>query len=313
MKSIYVLVTMDVEPALAEGCRPEGASGPMSYADSERFIAGYDAIASEFGFPVTYMVHPEATRQHAALLRRLAANGACLGLHLHPWKFASGRYPDHFGALTGPQQYAIVSEAAAIWMDAIGHRPPFFRPGTFSANDMSFEVLETLGFEGGSLSAPGRVYPHLNAVWAGAEPDPHRGHAAFRQVPGELDFVNIPLSVDLSVLEDRDGRRFFWDLRPDWLAADYRTIATNIVGQLMIRDPAVPVVHVVTHNDNDYSDPDDRVCRNFRSVLDAVNRAIGEAGARPVGATFADICPRVRETAARTGQTPLADATLLTG
>jgi hypothetical protein len=313
MDKIYVLITMDVEPALAAGSRPDGASGPLNYVDSERFIRGYARRAAAHGFPVSYMLHPEVTEHHARLFLDLEGAGACLGLHIHPWKFADGRYQAHFGGLSAELQAAILSEASAIWYTNMGKRPRYFRPGTFSANDSTFGVLDRLGFLGGSVSIPGRVYPDLNAVWAGAALDPHRGNASFRQVPGDLDFVNVPLSVDVSGVEDRGGRKFHWDLRPDWQVADYHRIARNIVAQVQDRDPRVPVVHMVTHNDNDYSDDDDRVCRNFEAVLTEIGAAIREAGAEPVGATFADIVELVRQGDRQGKGFVFADKTMLTG
>lgn len=313
MDKIYVLITMDVEPALPEGERPEGASGPRNYVESERFIRGYARRAAAHGYPVSYMLHPEVTEHHADLFLELEAEGACLGLHLHPWKFADGHYQAHFGGLSAEMQAAILSEATAVWYGHMGKRPRYFRPGTFSANDSTFGVLDRLGFLGGSVSIPGRVYPDLNAVWAGATLDPHRGHGSFRQVPGDLDFVNIPLSVDISGLEDRNGRQFHWDLRPDWQSADYSRIARNIVSQVRARAPRVPVVHMVTHNDNDYGDDNDRVCRNFESVLAEIGAAIREAGAEPVGATFADVVAMVRDADRGGRKFVFADGTMLTG
>lgn len=313
MKTIYVLITMDVEKPLPDGERPDGASGPRTYAQSERYIRGYDAMARAFGWPVTYIIHPEVCHAHRDLFLQLEGEGACLGLHIHPWKFSDGHYKAHFGGLTEAQQYAILSEATDMWMAGLGKRPRYFRPGTFSANDRTFGVLDTLGFLGGSCSIPGRVYPDLNAVWAGATPDPHRANATFRQLPGDLDFVDIPLSVDLSSHEVRGGRQFCWDLRPDWEKADYRAVATNIVAQVIERNPAVPVIHMVTHNDNDYADPADRVRRNFQTVLEQIDAAIRRAGATPQGATFADVTTLVRERGQTEKPFTFADKTMLTG
>ena len=313
MDKIHILITMDVEPALEATTRPDGASGPLDYEQSDRFIRGYARRAAARGYPVSYMLHPEVTAHHARLFLDLEAEGACLGLHIHPWKFGDGHYKAHFGGLSAEQQCAILSEASAVWYGNMGKRPRYFRPGTFSANDNTFGVLERLGFLGGSVSIPGRVYPDLNAVWAGAALDPHRANDAFRQVPGNLNFVNIPLSVDVSGVEDRGGRKFHWDLRPDWVNADYRCIARNIVSQVLSRDPEVPVVHMVTHNDNDYSDDEDRVCRNFETVLDQIAIACREAGREPVGATFADIVGLLHGNAHRRRDFVFADSTMLTG
>jgi hypothetical protein len=121
------------------------------------------------------------------------------------------------------------------------------------------------------------------------------------------------LSVDVSGVEDRGGRKFHWDLRPDWQVADYRQIARNIVAQVRGRNPLVPVVHMVTHNDNDFSDDNDRVCRNFETVLTEIGAAIREAGAEPVGATFADIVELVRQGDPVDKRFVFADKTMLTG
>lgn len=313
MDKIHILITMDVEPALDAATRPDGASGPLNYDDSERFIRGYARRAAARGYPVSYMLHPEVTAHHARLFLDFESQGACLGLHLHPWKFADGHYQAHFGGLSAEEQYAIVSEATAVWYSNMGKRPKFFRPGTFSANDSTFGVLDRLGFLGGSVSIPGRVYPDLNAVWAGATPDPHRANGSFRQNPGDLNFVNIPLSVDTSRVEDRNGRKFHWDLRPDWLSANYATIARNIVAQLLERSPQVPVIHMDTHNDNDYSDDTDRVSRNFETVLDEIGKACREAGTEPVGATFADVVAMIHGKTRNRRDFVFADATMLTG
>lgn len=156
-------------------------------------------------------------------------------------------------------------------------------------------------------------------MWAGATLDPNRGNASFRQVAGDLDFVNVPLSVDVSAVEDRGGRKFHWDLQPDWQVADYSQIARNIVAQVRDRNPRVPVVqrvpvvHMVTHNDDDFSDDNDRVCRNYETVLSEIGAAIREVGAEPVGATFADIVELVRQGDRTNKQFVFADKTMLTG
>jgi hypothetical protein len=312
MKEIYIVVTMDVEPALPID-RPNGSSGPLNYEDSERFILGYVAMAAKYGFPVSFMIHPEVASKHLSLFKKLEIEGACLGLHLHPWKFANGRYKAHFGGLTRQQQISILNEASDMWSAALKRRPLWFRPGTFSANDETLPVLEELGFAGGSISLPGRVYPDMCAIWAGAPFDPHFGHNTFRQLPGELSFVNIPLSVDMSGIENRDGNLFNWDLRPDWQSADYLTIADNIVGQVVKRNPAVPVVHMVTHNDNDFMDPNDRVAKNFSTVLNEVTEACQRRGLKPIGSTFSDVAERLRETGSQKQIFRHAHASMLNG
>ncbi len=291
MDRIYVSISMDCERD-RQFTHPT-ASGPADFAASADWVRAYADLAGAYGWPVTFFLHPEVAEGQADLFLDLEGQGACLGLHLHPWKFGDGRYRAHFGGLSADQQRAALSEAAALWQRAVGRRPLYFRPGTFSANDATFGVLVDLGFRGGSISAPNRVYRDLCSIWTGAEKDPHRPHRIFRQLKGDLDFGNVPLTHDYSRLEDLRGRRFHRDLRPDYQDADYRLIADNIVEQIMERRPSVPVIHMVTHNDHDYTDPEDRVRKNYDVVLREIDRACRSRGIEPVGATMAELVDMV--------------------
>jgi len=288
---IYVVITMDCERP-PSGAVPL-ASGPPDLATSEAWVRAYARRAANYDFPVTFFLHPEVATDQADLYRELEAEGACLGMHLHPWKFVGGRYKAHFGGLPDDQMRACLKETTAMWSDAIGRHPLYFRPGTFSANDNSFRILTEQGFRGGSISVPGRFYPKQNAIWTGAEPDPHRGHICFRQLAGSLDFANMPVSVDLSGIIEKDGKTFHWDLRPDFAVADYQGIARNILTQVLSRKPLVPVINMITHNDHDYTDDDERNTRHFETVLRAITDACEAEKLEPVGTTIEKICDLV--------------------
>ena len=58
-------------------------------------------------------------------------------------------------ALSEDDQVALLSEASALWQDAMGARPLYFRPGTFSANDAVFRVLGAVGLRGWVGLRPG--------------------------------------------------------------------------------------------------------------------------------------------------------------
>ena len=92
MHDIKVVLTMDCEPTLATS-HPR-ATGPVDWRAGEDAVLGYVSIAAQYGLPVTLFVHPEAAVAQSALFQELEARGACLGLHMHPWK-------SHFGATKG--------------------------------------------------------------------------------------------------------------------------------------------------------------------------------------------------------------------
>lgn len=310
MKTIGIMMTMDCEPTTAT--THPAATGPRDWSHGERAARGYWDIGKAHDIPVTYFLHPEVAIAQADVFRELEAQGACLGLHMHPWKFSMWRYNGtkylaHYGGLSADDQRALLTEASELWEKAIGHRPLYFRPGTFSANDAMFGVLADLGFKGGSCSAPGRMLPEMRAIWTGAEPDPHRANAEFRQARGDLDFVNVPQSMDFSaLLSGRIGRRMYADLRPDtdWptqYGVSWQTIATNIVAQIRERSPAVPTMGVLTHNHYDYVDPQEPAAQRLRALLAETFKACDAAGISLVGTTLATIVdavmalPRVAE------------------
>jgi hypothetical protein len=223
---------------------------------------------------------------------------------MHPWKYSlwrhSGRkYLAHYGGLSADDQRALLAESSAIWADCIGHRPEYFRPGTFSANDSIFHVLQAQGYRGGSCTAPGRVIPEMRAIWPGGQADPHRANGTFRQALGTLNFVNMPLSADFSkLLAGPGGRSMHADLRPDvdWPGqynVSYQTIATNIVRQVLERGPDVPVLNTITHNHYAYHNASDPVCGRLWVMLDAMLAACQAAGVQVAGVTLKEVVDEV--------------------
>lgn len=290
MQEINIVVTMDVElPTLATHV---SASGPPDYETGERWTRAFVELAEGYGCPTTLFVHPEVALARTDAFREFAAKGNCLALHLHAWRFDS-RYQCEFGGLAASESRAMLEKASTLWQQAFGERPKYFRPGTLSANDSIFRVLAELGFRGGSVSLPGRVFPDKHAVWMGAPLDPHRGHADFRLIEGDLDFANMPISVDTSEFVRKGDREFYWDLRPDFPAVDHRRLVRNVIDQVSARAPAVPCINFLTHNDNNFTDPDDRVRGNCVAVLEEIHLACAARGIRPVGATLETICDKV--------------------
>ncbi len=292
MQEINIVVTMDVE--LPTSATHESASGPPDYDTGDVWTRAFVELAAEYDCPSTLFIHPEVALARTDSFRDIAAKGNCLALHLHAWRFDS-RFQCEFGGLTENESRIMLGEASALWKHAFGERPKFFRPGTLSANDSIFRVLAELGFRGGSVSLPGRVFSDKHAVWMGAPLDPHRGHADFRLIEGDLEFANMPISVDTSDFVSKGERYFYWDLRPDFSAVDHRRLVGNVLDQISARAPAVPCINLLTHNDNDFTDPNDRVRGNLVTVLEEIHRACSTRGIRPIGATLETVCEKVLE------------------
>ncbi len=297
---ISVILTMDCEPALFE-CSPLAielsGSGPPTHEYGERSIRGYVELADREGYPVTLFAHPEVAVAQTALLLELQVAGACLGMHLHPYKFDTVGYPKDLGAFTADQQTDLISAASTVWSDALGQHPRFFRGGVFSANDATFGVLEELGFEGGSVSCPGRVLPEAMAVWAGADLYPHRANLSFRHIEGDSDFIEVPISADPSRPMERGDRGeagFEWPYVASRMY-DHRAVARNVIAR-SVRDAAVFPTYVTnTHQDQDYADPEHPASVNLQTIFRTLREAASEHGVGLTGRTIAEMCDLVRD------------------
>ena len=88
------------------------------------------------------------------------------------------------------------------------------------------------------------------------------------------------------------------DLRPDtdWEAqygVSYKTIARNIVAQVIERNAAVPVINLMTHNHYDYRDGSAAATRRLHVIFRELGAACAAAGVQAVGATLADVADAV--------------------
>lgn len=296
---VNILMTMDCESAkvdVSDHGIGMSSSGPANYEESERSIRGFVETIKAAGYPATLFLHPEVAIAHADLVRELKASGACLGLHLHPYKLADSTYKQDLGAYAEHQQRAILQRAIEAWESALGERPQYFRAGYFSANDSTFRILAELGFRGGSLSNPGRLLPSHFSVWKDADPYPHRAHHAFRLVSGDSDFIEVPVSVAYGrpVAQGHAGEEGYeWPYIPH--TYDHAAVISDILGRFRRDQPRFGTFVTDTHNDHDYSNPQSAASVNLRCILDAIDASCETMGLEPKGTTIDALCDRFRE------------------
>ena len=297
MRTVYVLLTMDCETArsdLTPYAIRMSASGPVDYRESGRSIRAYVETAASNGFPVTLFAHPEVASENTELLLELREQGACLGLHLHPYKFKGGKYKYDLGAYSAGEQSGIVSEAMQVWESALRSQPRYFRAGYFSANDETFRVLNGLGFAGGSLSNPGRVLPGHHSVWAGAEPYPHRADLECRLTRGTSEFVNVPVSGAFGrpVKRGHAGERGYeWPYVPH--KYPHGEVIRDVLDRFSTELPRFGTIVADSHNDQDYSDPEHPARRNLEVIIRSIRDICKQMEMRAVGVTLDALCDRV--------------------
>jgi len=285
LKPIFILFTMDVEPLKLNPLW----TGPEDRESSELYIKYYWNMCSEYGYTPSFFIHPEAAALHSELFTNYLHMGSTLGLHVHSTKFHYPEYTYEFGYYSAEIQEEIVSLALKEWEKAMGFKPLYFRPGAFSANDVTATTLVKLGFRGGSLSIPGRIWPERYCVWAGTPPYPHRKHPDFRCAQGNLDFIDIPLSVDFSSPSTSNQYFCYEDLRPSGRKSDPKRILENMVKKIKFDDPKIPIIQIITHNDQPFDDPLHESRIRLETTLESIQSICKEQGFKTESATIEKI------------------------
>ena len=288
---LHVCMTMDVERARESVSR----GGPPTWEFAERSVRAYCGLLAEHGLPATLFVVPDTATEQGEMLREVAeGTGAELGMHLHPqlWKdhYKDEAAHDFLGGYPGAEQRAILAEALEQVTRGLGIRPRAFRPGNCSANDETFRVLVDIGFTHGSVSQPGRVASRVKAVWKDAVPDVHRAHRAFRMVPGDLDFIEVPITSDR---ERSDSRWGVGDIRFEVTTPDLLAVAVRQEVSRQVEEGA-PLKHacLFTHNSVNHWSSDEAE-DGKRGVVEAsiprIHEIADELGLEVRGATIADV------------------------
>lgn len=263
LTELYIAFTMDCERIAAES--PPG--GPESWEISERAISGFCDTLLDEGIAPTLFLTPECGNRHRGLLRKISNRGAELGLHVHPQSLGDHRYERYLGQYDRETQRTIIEGAAESFRRTFGRSPRSFRPGNFSANDETFSVLSELGFRQGSVSDPGRNCPQFAASWEGSDPFPHWAGAEDRLIPGDLPFLEVPLTTDPSRLH---GNGFPYELRLESGGFDdyHRGIIDGALGRIRQDPEAFPALCLFTHNFLDYRDPGCAQAITLKRIID---------------------------------------------
>jgi peptidoglycan/xylan/chitin deacetylase (PgdA/CDA1 family) len=239
----------------------------------ERSVAGFCELLHGAGMTGTLFVLPEEARQLSRRFRELHSAGFEVGLHYHPHEDGHG---DHCGAFDAERQRRMYGDAIDRFSQAMGFRPRTFRTGSFSANDATFPVTHSLGFESCSHSCPGRNMTALRSNWVGATHAVHYAHHANRLLPGDPPADGTRGLVEVPMTTDPDS--MIWsgthpqDLRVELFdAKNQRFMIEKMLRRERERATAssdgVASLVVLTHNVFDYSDPADFRTQTMRQMI----------------------------------------------
>jgi len=258
-----------------------------------RAIRGLGEICADAGIKATFQVIPSDLKAHHRIYQELEAQGHEIGLHVHP---ADQGYQEFLGVYGFEEQVKIVGEAMGLFAQHMGYRPRGFTPGYGSANDHTYPALESLGLNHGLVSIPTRNLPQCACVWGNSSPDLHYPHRYNRCLCGDVDFVDVPPTIDPS--SRMWGGAHPQDLRVELVDAKnhWYTIQKSVLRQLSAGEK-IPVKYLkaVTHNTFDYGDK-----RNFRretllGIIAAAKGICKAQGCRFVPATSEKIAGEYRK------------------
>jgi peptidoglycan/xylan/chitin deacetylase (PgdA/CDA1 family) len=256
-----------------------------------RASEGLAEILEARGWPGSFYVIPGDLEAAPDLYRDLEQRGHEIGLHLHPAALGA----QEFGGVYGPEeQRALLAGASARFEAVLGRDPSSFCMGYYSTNDYTYPLLVKLGFTHGRCSHPGRILPQCASVWAGAPLFPHYAHPYNRVLPGDLDFVEVPATIDW---ESRMwGGAHPQDLRVELVDAKnhFYTMEKSLRRQ---REEAQPLLllHAVTHNTFDYSASHDFRRETLLGIMAHAEALAEKHGYDLQGATTEELATRYRE------------------
>ncbi len=253
----------------------------------ERSSRGLAEIAAGEGLRATLLVIPSDLEASPALYRELDLAGHEIGLHVHP---ADQGYEEFLGVYGPEDQKMIVGEAADRFAQVMGRPPASICIGYGSANDHTYPVFVELGFRHGHISIPSRVLPECASVWAGAPLDMHYAHPHNRLLPGWLDFVEVPQTLDPD--SRMWGGKHPQDLRVELVDAKnhWYTIAKSVDRQVRENTP-VKYIHVVTHNTYEFGREGDFRRETLVKMIRHAKKIVADKGGTVKAATMAD-CAR---------------------
>lgn len=252
---------------------------------------GIAEILESFGYRPTYHVLPGDAEANASLYQDLHQRGCEIGLHIHP---ATQGYGEFFGVLGPDDQRKVLIEARDRAEAAFGFKVGSLCIGYASVNDHSYGVFHELGFRHGITCIPSRVLPECASVHAGAPLNAHYAHRYNRLLEGDLDYVEVPVTVDPD--SRMWGGKHPQDLRVELVDAKnhYYTMRKSIERQLR-ENPPVKYLLAITHNVFDYSDPANFRRQTLIGMLESLKRLAGEFSIDLQPATIGDLAAHYRK------------------
>ena len=284
-QKFYVNFTIDCEATQGYINDPE---------HGKKCARGYRDVLEKHGQKGTFFLLPGDAKVDTAFYRELPKRGHEVGLHLHP---VDEGFFEFTGVMGPEEQHEMISVVKDRWADAMGFEPKSFCMGYATANDFTYAILDELGFTHGQVGVPGRSIPDTACFWEGFPFDIHYANRYNRMYPGDLDFIDIPYTVDP---ESRIwGGKAYLALYIEQVDAKNHWYTINKTVLRQKDDNSIPVkfIRTVTHNFHDFANP-----KNFRGqtlvgIIDGIKGVLDNEHCELVPATMEEMAEAYRSIA----------------
>ena len=255
---------------------------------------GYRDVLEKYGQKGTFFLLPSDAKVDPGFYRELPLRGHEVGLHLHP--LDEGFF--EFTGVMGPdEQRGMISVVKDRWTEALGFEPKSFCMGYATANDFTYAILDELGFTHGQVGVPGRSIPETACFWEGFPPDIHYANRFNRMYPGDLDFIDIPYTIDPEsriwggkaclalYIEQVDAKNHWYTI--------YKAVRRQK------DDDSAPVkfLRTVTHNFHDFANPKDFRGQTLIGIIEGIRGVLDGEDCELVPATMEMMAEEYRRTA----------------
>ena len=244
---------------------------------------GFRDVIEKYGMKGTFFLLPGDARSNREFYRELPERGHEVGLHLHP---ADEGYFEFTGVMGPDEQREMISVVKERWTEAMGFEPKSFCMGYATANDFTYAILDELGFTHGQMGVPGRSIPETACFWEGFPMDIHYANRYNRMYPGDLDFIDIPYTIDP---ESRIwGGKACLALYIEQVDAKNHWYTIFKAVRRQKNDNSIPVkfLRSVTHNFHDFASPKSFRGQTLVGIIEGMKSIFEEEECKLVPATM---------------------------
>ena len=269
----------------------------QGYVDETEFglksARGYRDVLERHDQKGTFFLLPGDAKADPEFYRELPERGHEVGLHLHP---VDEGFFEFTGVMGPEEQREMIAVTKDRWADAMGYEPKSFCMGYATANDFTYAILDELGFTHGQMGVPGRSIPDTACFWEGFPPDIHYANRYNRMYPGDLDFIDIPYTIDP---DSRIwGGKACLALYIEQVDAKNHWYTINKSVQRQKNDDTIPIkfLRTVTHNFHDFDNPKDFRGQTLLGIIDGIQQILDDEGCELVPATMEMMADEFRRT-----------------